>query len=60
MRPLPNHKTHGIIHTVTAKSEDIEKVADILKIHGKDRERMLTGEIQIVREAAEHELRKTK
>jgi hypothetical protein len=45
---------------VTAKSEDIEKVADILKIHGKDRERMLTGEIQIVREAAEHELKKAK
>ncbi|MDR3529823.1 MAG: hypothetical protein P4L90_04580 [Rhodopila sp.] len=58
MRPLPTNKTHGIIHTVKAKKEDLDKVADILGIHGKDRTRLHTGEIHIVREAADNELRK--
>jgi hypothetical protein len=54
MRPLPENKTHGIIHTVTAKPEDLGKIADTLGIHGKDRERLLRpGTIHIVREATE-------
>jgi hypothetical protein len=60
MKPLPADKTHAIIHTVTAKQEDLDKIADALGIHGKDRTRMRPGEIHIVREAAEHELRKAK
>ena len=59
MRPLPPQKTHGIIHTVTAKQEDLHKIANTLGIHGKDRERMLRpGTIHIVREAADTELKK--
>jgi hypothetical protein len=61
MRPLPENKTHGIIHTVTAKPEDLGKIADTLGIHGKDRERMMRpGTIHIVREANEHELNRNK
>lgn len=52
MRPLPSDKTHGIIHTVAAKPEDLAKIADVLGIQGKDRDRMLRpGTIHIVREA---------
>ena len=58
MRPLPHDKTHGIIHTVTAKPEDLKKIADALGIKDKDRDRMRPGEIHIVREAEDHELRK--
>jgi hypothetical protein len=54
MRPLPADKTHGVIHTVTAKPEDLGKIADALGIKGKDRERMLRpGTIHIVREAVD-------
>jgi hypothetical protein len=60
MRPLPPNKTHAIIHTVTAKQEDLGKIADALGIHGKERDRMRPGEIHIVREAADSELRKGK
>jgi len=60
MRPLPAAKTHAIIHTVTAKQEDLDKIADALGIHGKDRARMRPGEIHIVREAGAHELKKDK
>lgn len=58
MRPLPTNKTHGIVHTVTASKEDLDKVADTLGITGKDRERLHTGQIHIVREASEDELKK--
>jgi hypothetical protein len=52
MRPLPADKTHGIIHTVTAKPEELGKIADALGIKGKDRDRMLRpGTIHIIREA---------
>jgi hypothetical protein len=52
MRPLPADKTHGIIHTVTAKPEVLGKIADALGIKDKDRDRMLSpGTIHIVREA---------
>lgn len=61
MRPLPPNKTHGIIHTVTAKPEDLGKIADALGIHGKDRERLVRpGKIHIVREASENELNRHK
>jgi hypothetical protein len=62
MRPLPTDQLHGVIHTVTAKKEDLEKVADILGIHDKkDRARMLSsGTVHIVREAQEHELNRNK
>ncbi len=60
MRPLPPNKTHAIIHTVTAKQEDLDKIADALGIHGKARERMRPGELHIVREAADHEVSKSK
>jgi hypothetical protein len=61
MRPLPENKTHGIIHTVTAKPEDLGKIADVLGIHGKDRDRMLRpGTVHIVREAKETELNRHK
>jgi hypothetical protein len=61
MRPLPENKMHGIVHTVTAKPEDLGKVADALGIHGKDRERMMKpGTVHIVREATEKELNRHK
>jgi hypothetical protein len=60
MRPLPANKTHAIIHTVKAKKEDLDKIADALGIHGKDRTRMRAGDIHIVREAEDNELRKAK
>jgi hypothetical protein len=59
MRPLPANKTHAIIHTVTAKPEDLGKIADALGIQGKARDRMRPGEIHIVREAADDEMRKS-
>jgi hypothetical protein len=62
MRPLPANKLHGIVHTVTAKREDLEKVAHTLGIHDpKERERMLRpGKVHIIREAEEHELNRHK
>jgi hypothetical protein len=58
MRPLPANKTHGIIHTVTAKPEDLDKIADALGIAASDRHRLKAGEIHVVREAADHEIKK--
>ena len=58
MRPLPPDKTHGIIHTVVAKHEDLDKIADALGIKGNDRKRLRAGEIHIVREAKDTELKK--
>lgn len=60
MRPLPTDKTHAIIHTVTAKQEDLNRIADALGIQGKDRSRLRPGQIHIVREAEHAELRKEK
>ena len=60
MRPLPP-KTHGIIHTVKVKKEDIEPLAKQLKIPDKDKNRMREGdEIHIIREAEEHEINRNR
>ena len=59
MRPLPHDKTHGIIHSVTVKKEDLDKVAQSLNIPASEKKRIRPGDtIHIVREAATHEIRK--
>jgi hypothetical protein len=56
MRPLPADKKHGIIHTVP--KEHLDKIADILGIQGKERARLYSGDVHIVREAADTEIKK--
>jgi hypothetical protein len=61
MRELPPKKTHGIIHTVKAKGEDLDKIAEALGIPAKDRKWMHGGhDIHIVREAASTDINKNK
>lgn len=61
MRPLPQSKSHGIIHTVSVTPENLEKVADQLRIPRQEVKRLRPGDqIHIVREAQESELNRTK
>ena len=58
MKRLPNDKTHGIIHSIVKNPAHLDKVAEALGLKDKDRERLQKGEIHIVREADEKEIRK--
>ncbi len=56
MRPLPPNKTHGIIHSVQVKKENINDLAKHLNIP-EDRKKWLEeGEVHLVREAKQHQL----
>lgn len=59
MRPLPSDKKIGVIHSVRVSQDDLDKVAEALKIPAGQRKRLRAGdEIHIVREAADSEMKK--
>jgi predicted RNA-binding protein with RPS1 domain len=61
MRPLPNDKTHGVIHTVKVKKDQIDDLAKHLNIPDNVKKRLRDGdEVHIVREADESELNRNK
>ena len=60
MRPLPTGKTHGVIHTADVKQEDLDKIADVLKIPAGEKKWLRPGNVHLVREAKPEELSKTR
>jgi hypothetical protein len=57
MRPLPPHKTHGIIHTVKVSQGHIDALAKELKIPDDKKKWLKPGdEIHIVREPRKDEV----
>jgi hypothetical protein len=61
MRPLPQHKTHGVIHSVRVSKEHVDEIAKHLNIPDNMKKWMAEGhEIHIVREAQEAELNRNK
>ena len=61
MRPLPSHKTHGVIHSVRVSKEHIDEIAKHLGIPDNMKKWLGEGhEIHIVREANETELNRNK
>ena len=61
MRPLPQSKNHGIIHTVSVTHENLERIADQLNIPKHETKRLRAGDqIHLVREAQETELNRNK
>jgi hypothetical protein len=61
MRPLPNDKTHGVIHTVRVKKEHIDRIAKDLNLPDDAKKKLRVGdELHIVREAGEAELNRKK
>ena len=61
MRPLPNNKTHGIVHSVRVSKDQIEDLARHLNIpDGAKKWLSEGGEVHIVRKARESELNRNK
>ena len=61
MRPLPSHKTHGVIHSVRVSKEHVDEIAKHLHIPDNMKKWLGEGhEIHIVREANETELNRNK
>ena len=60
MRPMPDNKTHGIIHTVRIKKEDVDEIAKHLKIPDTMKKWLGDNEVHIIREAKESELNRNK
>ena len=60
MRPLPNSKTHGIIHTVRVRKDQVDEIAKQLNIPDDVKKWLRDGEVHIVREADESELNRSK
>jgi hypothetical protein len=61
MRPLPQSKTHGIIHSVKVTPENLKEVADQLHIPQQEMKRLRPGDqLHIVREAQDSEINKAK
>jgi hypothetical protein len=58
MRPLPEKKTHGVIHTINVKKEDLEDLARKLNIPDDRKHWLKEGEIHILREAKPEEMSK--
>jgi hypothetical protein len=61
MKPLPPHKTHGVIHSVRVRKEHVDEIAKHLGIPDNMKKWLGEGhEIHIVREADEAELNRKK
>ncbi len=57
MRPLPQSKTHGVVTSISVTRENLEQVAEQLKIPKQNMKRLRPGDhLHIVREAQELEL----
>jgi hypothetical protein len=57
MRPLPPHKSHGIVHTHRVKQEDIDAIAKQLGIPDNKKRLIRPGdEIHVVREQRNDEV----
>lgn len=60
MRPLPQDKTHGIIHSVRVRKDHVDQLAKDLGLSADEKRWLQEGEIHIVREAKESEINRNK
>jgi len=60
VRPLPQNKTHGIVHSVKVSKAQADEIAKILHIPDNMKKWLESGEVHLVREAKESELNKNK